>query len=56
MASASRGWAGFISNSLCVEHNIDDAYPVCFILPPVPDIALSDNESHTFKQSSMPQI
>lgn len=40
---------------MCRAH-IDDAHPVCFILPAVPDIALSDNESHTFKQSSMPQI
>lgn len=35
---------------------IDHAYAVYFILPAVPDIVLSDNESYRSKQFSVLQI
>lgn len=39
----------------CGTH-IDHASTVYFILPAVPDIVLSDNESYRFKQFGVPQI
>lgn len=41
---------------LTCRTDIDHAYAVFFILPAVPDIVLSDNESYRFKQFSVPQI